>query len=514
MSDDTTEDWTPPTPKVAKHWELVEFELATNNIPISGKKTPQKETLTEGIYPVIDQGQKYIGGYVNDIEKVVELNKPVIVFGDHTRCFKYVDFNFAPGADGTKVLEPTDLYDPKFLYYSLQTLKLPNRGYSRHYSFLKKSTIGLPPLNEQHRIIDKVEQLFAELDKGVESLKTAQEQLKLYRQALLKHAFEGKLTADWREANKGKVERADDLLARIKAEREARYKDQIETWKQAVTEWETKGKEGKKPTKPRALKELEILSNSDLSNAPELPIGWKWGKLGNLLSGLPRSMQSGPFGSNLKHSEFQQSGKLVIGIDNVGNGTFSMGRQNRIPDHKYETLIKYKARAGDLLIVVMASLGRSCIIPNDIEEAIITKHVYRLSFEQQFIHPQFYNLCIQGHTFSRKNMMNNSMGQTRPGLNGGILKEIPVPLCSIKEQKEICLRLDEKLSVLDQMETGISEQLKRSEALRQSILKKAFAGELVAQDPTDEPAAKLLERIKAEKEAQAKTTKPKRRKAS
>ena len=107
----------------------------------------------------------------------------------------------------------------------------------------------MPPLPEQHRIVAKIEELFSELDKGVESLKTARTQLKVYRQAVLKHAFEGKLTAQWREENKDKLETPEQLLARIKRERETRYERQLKEWKAAVSRtWEESGKPGKKPT--------------------------------------------------------------------------------------------------------------------------------------------------------------------------------------------------------------------------------------------------------------------------
>ena len=103
----------------------------------------------------------------------------------------------------------------------------------------------------QRRIVAKIEELFSELDKGVESLKTARAQLKVYRQAVLKHAFEGKLTAQWREENKDKLETPEQLLARIKQEREARYERQLQEWKAAVKKWEEGGKSGKAVERPR-----------------------------------------------------------------------------------------------------------------------------------------------------------------------------------------------------------------------------------------------------------------------
>jgi type I restriction enzyme S subunit len=115
-------------------------------------KTPQGEFLSEGDIPVVDQGQGLIAGYVTDKTRLCKAKLPVIVFGDHTRIIKYVDFPFAMGADGTKVLAPRNGDYPKYLYHALQAIRIPSAGYSRHYKFLKETEIPLPPLVEQKRI--------------------------------------------------------------------------------------------------------------------------------------------------------------------------------------------------------------------------------------------------------------------------------------------------------------------------------------------------------------------------
>ena len=115
-------------------------------------KTLQKEFLDEGEIPVVDQGQRLVAGFVNDRSRVCKAKPPVIVFGDHTRAVKYVDFEFAMGADGTKVLVPKVESDTKYLYYALTAMEVPAAGYSRHYKFLKETQIPFPPLAEQKRI--------------------------------------------------------------------------------------------------------------------------------------------------------------------------------------------------------------------------------------------------------------------------------------------------------------------------------------------------------------------------
>lgn len=157
------------------------------------KKTKQKQYEVEGKLAIIDQGQKLIGGYSDDQTMKLECSLPVIVFGDHTCTVKYIDFPFGAGADGIKVLEPSELTIPKYLYYGTQylTLRFPDKGYARHYQHIEKMDLTVPPLPEQERIVTHIEELFSELDKAVETLQTTKQQLAVYRQAVLKEAFEG-----------------------------------------------------------------------------------------------------------------------------------------------------------------------------------------------------------------------------------------------------------------------------------------------------------------------------------
>jgi Restriction endonuclease S subunits len=114
---------------------------------------PAKEIAEVGRFPVVDQGQKFVAGYCDDESKVIDFDLPLIIFGDHTRCFKYVDFPFVLGADGTKVLLPNKkLYDPKFYYFALLALEIPSRGYNRHFTILSERSLPLPPLPEQKKI--------------------------------------------------------------------------------------------------------------------------------------------------------------------------------------------------------------------------------------------------------------------------------------------------------------------------------------------------------------------------
>ena len=128
------------------------------------KRQPQKEYVESGKYPVVDQGKELIGGYTNEAERLCKAELPVVIFGDHTRCFKYIDFPFCMGADGVKVLRPKGENDVKYLYEYLRHLRLPNHGYDRHFKYLKRLKVKFPGPDEQKRIaevLDRAEALRA-----------------------------------------------------------------------------------------------------------------------------------------------------------------------------------------------------------------------------------------------------------------------------------------------------------------------------------------------------------------
>ena len=135
-------------------WHMVAFTDAVADVSAGNVKTLQSDFLSEGSYPIVDQGKNLVAGYSDDDECLYRGKLPAIVFGDHTRAVKFVDFPFCVGADGVKVLRPRNpkQLDSKYLYHSLRGLQLPENGYSRHYRFLKRSHLALPPIETQRRI--------------------------------------------------------------------------------------------------------------------------------------------------------------------------------------------------------------------------------------------------------------------------------------------------------------------------------------------------------------------------
>jgi type I restriction enzyme, S subunit len=206
------------------------------------------------------------------------------------------------------------------------------------------------------------------------------------------------------------------------------------------------------------------------------PGGWRRLTIEELASSEPRSIQSGPFGSNLLHSEFQASGKLVIGIDNVQDGAFSIGADHRISELKFEELEKYRARPKDVLITVMATVGRVCVLPENIEPAVITKHVYRITVDRAVALPEYVGIALRGASEVRAQLFASVQGQTRPGLNGTLIKRIRVPIPPLAEQHRIVAEVDRRLSIVREVGAEVDANLKRAQALRQAVLHKAFGG--------------------------------------
>ena len=187
--------------EVPENWVWVRLLSTFINKTDSKKKIQQKSYLNTGDYAVVDQGQNLIGGYTDDASLQYDGELPVVVFGDHTRCVKYIDFKFVQGADGVKILLPVKSYDSKFFYYAIMNLNIPNMGYSRHFPLFDKLSLPLPPLSEQQRIVERIEELFAKLDEAKERLQEVADSFAVRKAAILHKAFTGELTKQWRREN-------------------------------------------------------------------------------------------------------------------------------------------------------------------------------------------------------------------------------------------------------------------------------------------------------------------------
>jgi len=331
----------------------------------------------------------------------------------------------------------------------------------------RKLPIPLPPLPEQHRIVAKIEELFTRLDAGVEALKKIKVQLKRYRQAVLKYAFEGKLTQEWREAHKGELEPASVLLKRIKEQRKK----------------EAKGK----------LKELPPIDTSEL---PELPEGWEWTRIGLVCS----KIQDGSHFSPKIQFDAPGDGRyLYITAKNIKGNGIELSEVTYIDSSFHRAIYsRCNPEKGDVLLI-KDGVKTGIATVNTLEDEFSLLSSVAL-FKPNRVGLQHYYL---------KHFLNSPVGfkMTTEKMTGTAIKRIIlekvrsayIPLPSFLEQQKIVEEIESRLSIADNMGKVAEQSLKQSDRLRQSILKWAFEGRLVPQDPTDEPAGRLLERIKEEK---------------
>ena len=419
------------------------------------------------------------------------------------------DYDHQIASTGFSVLRAAGGVCPAFLLYKAISRDFVNSlsgvQYGVSYPAVKDEQVRdqplwLPPTDEQHCIVAKIEALFSELDRGIESLKTAQAKLKVYRQAVLKHAFDGKLTAQWREENKDKLETPEQLLAHIKQERAARYEQKLEQWKAIVKKWEENGKPGKRPARPRMPKSVSTMAEEEIAHLEAMPSGWlrlTAESVGVVQLGRQRSPKN-------RSKDYPTKYIRAANITDQGldlNDVLDM-------DFDPNELSAYRLEEGDLVLSEAsgsaAQVGKPAIwddqIPNCCFQNTVIRHQPYCRDHAAYLLWLYRFFYVSGK-FSR---VAGGVGINH--LSAYKFAQIALPLCALAEQQEIVCLLEERFAAIEQQERGIESALKQAETLRQAVLKNAFTGQLVAQDPHDEPASILLDRIRAEREQTAKRT--------
>jgi len=381
------------------------------------------------------------------------------------------------GSTEFHVLRPSDGVDKTFLYYFVSSSLVRNEA-QRSMSgavgqkrvprrFLETKELPLPPLNEQHRIVDKIDTLFTELDQGEAALRKVQALLARYRQSVLKDAVTGQLTADWRARNSHRLESGHDLLARIL---EARRQN-----------WQGRGKY-REPAPP------------GIEGLPELPAGWVWAtvdQLAEVIGGLTK---------NSKRKDLPLR-RPMLRVANVYQNRLELDDVHEIGLSERE-LPRVELQRDDILVVEgngsQDQIGRMAIWHDEISGAVHQNHLIKIRMIEKGLveFALWWFQSPQGRQTIEQAASSTSGLYT---LSISKLQSLIVPVPSLAEAAEISQHIVECFSNSESTGLACESELTRSAALRQSILKDAFAGRLVPQDLADESASALLARIRAER---------------
>ncbi|SKA01234.1 restriction endonuclease subunit S [Sediminibacterium ginsengisoli] len=415
-------------PKLFKDWPTVPL-FDTLEKAGSFTKLKSNDYLENGLFPVIDQGESDVAGYVDNESLIYKGSLPVIVFGDHTRNIKYVDVKFAVGADGVKILRPSSLLDFKFFFYYLKSLKIPSLGYSRHYSLLKTVEVPIPSSSEQRRIADKLDNLYLHLDSLNERLDKIPSLLKQFRENVLMQAVTGKLTEEWR--------RNKDLILDFNNDDE------------------------------EEMREVNI----------SLPDSWKW---------LPFSSIASVDSNLVEPSKFLDY--PLIAPDNIQSETGRLIDKPTVSDIMPKSAKHYFEKGSILYSKIRPYLSK--VIVADFP-GLCSADMYPISTKLNTRYLYYYMLSKAFLSYA------TSAGERSvlPKINQKELSIIPISVPSLVEQNEVVRRIDTLFKSIESLEKLYANVKTKINNLPPNILAKAFSGELVDADPTDEPAAKLLERI-------------------
>ena len=388
---------------------------------------------------------------------------------------------------GFCVLNPANDADHRFIFYFvlndefIDKLNPLQRGTSypavRDGDVLSQE-VPLPPLAEQHRIVAEIETQFTRLDASVAALRRARANLKRYRASVLKAACDGALVPTEAELARSEgrdYEPAGVLLERVLAERRAR--------------WESQEKPRGKYKEPSA---------PDASALPELPEGWAWATVEQLILGPP---QNGLYKPKTDYGD----GIPILRIDDFQDYYLKDRESLLCLKATPEEVATYGLRQGQLVINRVNSpshLGKCLVVPGNLLPAVFESNMMRMT-TGNLVETLLVAYYLRSPIGRGLLISNAKWAVNQASINQTDVCNVPVPLPPLAEQRRIVAEVERRLSVVQQAEATVEASLARAERLRQSILKQAFSGRLVPQNPGDEPASALLERIRAEREAEA-----------
>lgn len=419
----------------------------------------------------------------NRTNSVELVGKSAVYLGQPSPC-SYASYlvalRFGPGCDPKYLCHYLNSRQGKLWVRSVVSQQVGQANVNS--TKLRALQFPLAPLNAQRRIVAKIEELFSDLDAGVAALERIKANLKRYRAAILKAAVEGRLTEEWR-AKHPKTEPASKLLERILAERRQKWEDEQLAKFAAADKTPPKGWREKyaDPAAP------------DTNQLPELPQGWCWAsvdQVGDVQLGRQRS----PKHHNGPHM------RPYLRVANVFEDRIDIGdvmEMNFSPE-ECET---YRLGFGDILLnegQSMELVGRPAMYRDEVPGACFTNTLVRFRAKQG-VDPSYALKVFLAYLKNGRFQKIATITVNIAHLGAGRFAEIEFPLPPVEEQAAIIEEVDRHFSVIEAAEKAIDMSLQRAARVRQSILKRAYEGRLVPHDPTDEPADKLLERIRQER---------------
>jgi type I restriction enzyme, S subunit len=478
--------------KLPSAWEWAELsQLCALLNGDRGKNYPSKDMLSEQGFPFVNAGHIQNNGIAMEDMNFIDdrvfglLRAGKFKVGDILFCIRgslgkvALNTNIEIGAIASSliIVRPHREIDAKYIQYYLQSplstnmIRRFDNGTAQPNLSGKdfgRFEVPVPPYREQLRIVTKIEELLSELDNGVECLETARKQFQAYRSALLKGAFEGKLTANWREERKGQLETGEQFMRRIENDNEDSPRFQPGT--------------------------TDTLTDDEYDDLPTLPVGWVYGRLGMFIEGIEA-------GKSFKCEEREpDDGEIgVAKVSAVTWGEYNEKESKTCVDPE-KVNPKYFIREGDFLFSranTIELIGACVIVRDTTKNIMLSDKTLRIAFPSG--EKEYFLQYLRSH-IGRNEIMKRSTGNQESMRNIGQdrIRSIVVPVCSQKEMNAIQELLSKHFARIEALDAVIVDELARSEALRRSILKMAFSGKLVAQDATDEAASVLLGRIKFE----------------
>ena len=476
-----------------KNWTITKIKVISD---LTTGDLDANAAQSDGIYPFFTCSDE-----ISKINNYAFNQEAILLAGNGSFAVKWFEGKFN-AYQRTYVITPTYI-DGKYLYYYLHSknsyFHSVSRGSTIKYlriADIHDLDVPYPPIKEQKSIVDKIDELFSELDNGIEELETAQKKLGLYRQSLLKSAVEGELSKEWRESQTEVSETGEQLLARILKERRERWEQE------KLKEFAEKGKNPPKNWQEKYPEPVQ----PDTKNLPQLPEGWVWATLDS----LSYLITSGSRGWGQYYSD---SGSLFIRAQNIKNDVLNY------EDIAYVQLplntegLRTKVDELDILITITgANVAKTALVEVVLDEAYINQHISLVKLIDKTI-SYYVHLYLINEFGGRKQLLDVAYGAGKPGLNLSQVANTHIPLPNTNEINFIVDLLKLKLEEVSETQIQNLNLIKKTSLQKTNILDKAFSGNLISQDPNDEPAQVLLERIQQQRETEAlvKKATPKKR---